>query len=511
MLTAEAEKGRLLVIRADADSRMGTGHVMRCLALARAWQERGGRVVLAGHIGSDSLRQRLSGQGIELMGLVSGPPAAEEMQWLDTLRRQQAGRAEESWIVLDGYQFDQPYQQRLRRSGLKLLVIDDYAHLPAYDADLLLNQNPGGEKLDYQTPPETVLLRGGKYVLLRREFLEARRREIADSPEQAARLLITLGGADPDNATLKVMEALQRLELPAVQAKIIVGPANSHLPLLREWMRGGSLSAELLVDVHDMAPLMQWADAAVTAGGSTCWELACLGVPALVITLADNQRGVARIMAESGAGLDCGWHHALQPDQLAGAIAALCRNRRQRQAMHAAGRALVDGEGADRVAERMLCFPFAFRPAEADDCRQIFAWANDPVIRSASFHRGAIGRQEHEAWFARTLADPDTLFWIIMLHGDRPAGQVRFAINNGEAVISISLAAEYRHAGLGSRAISTACCRLFARGGIDVVHARIRKDNAQSIKSFSRAGFVLHSEEAVQGVPALHMSLRDTR
>jgi RimJ/RimL family protein N-acetyltransferase len=179
--------------------------------------------------------------------------------------------------------------------------------------------------------------------------------------------------------------------------------------------------------------------------------------------------------------------------------------------MHAAGRALVDGDGAGRVAERMLCFPFAFRPAAATDCDRIFAWANDPVIRSASFHNGAISRQEHEAWFARTLADPDTLFWIIMLHGDRPAGQVRFAINNGEAVISISLAAEYRHAGLGSRAISTACCRLFAMGGISVVHARIRKDNAQSVKSFSRAGFVLHSEETVQGVPALHMSLRDTR
>ena len=510
MLTAEAESGRRLIIRADADSRMGTGHVMRCLALAGAWQERGGRVLLAGHIGSDSIRERLNRQRVELFALTSGPQAAEDMQWLDMLRHEPAGRAGEGWIVLDGYQFDNAYQQRLRRSGLKLLVIDDYAHLPAYEADLLLNQNPGSEKLNYQTSPATVLLRGGKYVLLRREFSEARRMGTAAAAEQATRLLITLGGADPDNVTLKVMAALRQLDLP-VQAKIIVGPANPHLPLLREWMGRTSLPAELLTDVADMAPLMQWADAAVTAGGSTCWELACLGVPALVITLADNQRGVARIIAESGAGLDCGWHHTLQPDQLARSIAALGRDQRQRQAMGVAGRALVDGDGADRVAERMLCFPFAFREAGPDDCLQVFEWANDPVIRNASFHRGAIDRQEHEAWFARTLADPATLFWVIMLHGDRQAGQVRFAISNGEAVISISLAAAYRNAGLGSRAISTACCRLFARGGISVVHARIRKDNAQSIKSFTRAGFVLHSEETVQGFPALHMSLRDTR
>jgi UDP-2,4-diacetamido-2,4,6-trideoxy-beta-L-altropyranose hydrolase len=506
MLSAR-DREPLLVIRADADSRMGTGHVMRCLALARAWQERGGRVKLAGRVDSQSLRQWLAAQGVELIELASGPPAADDPAWLDALRRQVAGRAAESWIALDGYQFEHACQQRLRRSGLKLLVIDDYAHLPAYDADLLLNQNPGSEKLHYQTPPETVLLRGGRYVLLRREFLQARRAEVADAPALATRLLVTLGGADPDNVTLAVLAALQLLE-PPVQAKIVAGPANPHLALLREWLQGRALAAELRTDVADMAPLMQWADLAVTAGGGTCWELACLGVPALVVTLADNQRGVAQAMAAGGAGVDLGWHHGLTPEKLACAIGELARDRSRRQAMRVAGRALVDGLGADRVAECMLSYPFAFRPAEESDCRQVFAWANDPVIRGASFQPQAISWPEHEAWFARTLADPDTRFWIIMLHGDRPAGQVRFVSHNEEAVISISLAAEYRGAGLGSLVIGTACRRLSAATGISVVHARIRKDNMQSIKSFTRAGFVVESEEAVAGVPALHMSLR---
>lgn len=158
-----------------------------------------------------------------------------------------------------------------------------------------------------------------------------------------------------------------------------------------------------------------------------------------------------------------------------------------------------------------MYFLFTFRPAELEDCRQVFDWANDPVIRQASFHSSQIGWQEHAQWFERTLADRNTRFWIIMLHGHRPAGQVRFVKSGDEAVISISLAAGYRNAGLGSRAIKMACRRLFAMGGISLVSALVKKENEQSVKSFARAGFERMSEEMVHGVLTLKMSLRDMR
>ncbi|MCK9294050.1 MAG: UDP-2,4-diacetamido-2,4,6-trideoxy-beta-L-altropyranose hydrolase [Desulfobulbaceae bacterium] len=503
--------GQRLIIRADADSRMGTGHVMRCLALAQAWQEQGGSVLLAGLIMGDSLKERLVRQQVELHDLGGGGQACDDMSWLTDLQKQQSKEDEWRWLVLDGYHFECDYQRRLRRAGMKLLVIDDYAHLPQYDADLLLNQNAGSERLNYKVPQKTMLLRGSRYALLRREFRDLRRGEKADPAGQAGHILITLGGADPDNVTLKVIESLQQLELPAMQAKIIVGPANPHLAFLQESMQHSGLQAELLTGVHDMVPLMQWADVAITAGGSTCWELAYLGVPSLVITLADNQRGVAEIMAAAGAGLDCGWHHELQPHTLTRLIKELCGDQRQRVAMSRAGRSLVDGQGAVRVVECMMYFPFTFRPAEQEDCRQVFDWANDPVIRQASFHSRGIGWQEHEQWFERTLADRNTHFWIIMLHGHRPAGQVRFVKSGEEAVISISLGVGYRNAGLGSRAIQMACRRLFAMGGISQVSALVKKENAQSVKSFTRAGFERISEEVVHGVPTLKMTLRDMR
>lgn len=504
--------GQRLIIRADADSRMGTGHVMRCLALAQAWQEQGGSVLLAGRIMGDRLRERLVRQQVELHDTGEGGQAFDDMSWLADLRKQRGREDEWRWLVLDGYHFDVDYQRRLRRAGMKLLVIDDYAHLPRYDADLLLNQNAGSERLNYQVPRETMLLLGSRYALLRREFRSVRPREKADpAAGRAPHILVTMGGADPDNVTLKVIEALQLLELPAVRVKIIVGPANPHLARLQESVRRSELQAELLSGVQDMAPMMQWADVAITAGGSTCWELAYLGVPALIITLADNQRGVAEMMAVAGVGFDCGWHHELQPDTLARQVHELCGDQRQRLAMSRAGRALVDGQGAVRVVECMMSFPFTFRPAEREDCRLVFDWANDPVIRQASFHGSRIGWPEHEQWFARTLADRNTLFWIIMLHGHRPAGQVRFVTSGEEAVISISLAAGSRNAGLGGRAIKMACRRLFAMGGISQVRAMVKKENEQSVKSFARAGFERMSEEMVHGVPTLNMSLRDMR
>jgi UDP-2,4-diacetamido-2,4,6-trideoxy-beta-L-altropyranose hydrolase len=233
-------------------------------------------VLLAGRIMGDRLRERLVRQQVELHDTGDGGQAFDDMSWLADLRKQRGQEDEWRWLVLDGYHFDDDYQRRLRRDGMKLLVIDDYAHLPQYDADLLLNQNAGSERLNYKVPQETMLLLGSSYALLRREFRGARRGKKADSAGQAGHLLITLGGADPDNVTLKVIEVLQQGELPAVMTKIIVGPANPHLALLQESVQHSLLQVELLIGVEDMVPLMQWAEwrsrqAAVPAGSWPIW------------------------------------------------------------------------------------------------------------------------------------------------------------------------------------------------------------------------------------------------
>ena len=343
----------LLIIRADADSRIGTGHVMRCLALAQGWQQHGGKVVLAGKITSVALQQKIKKNGCTLVNVKQPFPAPDDLELLRKLI-QKNGPAACRWIVIDGYHFTADYAQCLRQAGAKILLIDDYAHQAEYSADLLLNQNLGSEGLVYKLNPDAVMLLGNKYVLLRREFLKEQNRENKDVfPEKARHVLVTLGGADPENVTLKVIEALDLLELPQLEVKIIVGPANSYFDLLKDHMYNVSFSRELVTDIKNMVPLMKWADVAITAGGSTCWELAYMGVPALLIVLADNQFGVAGGIVNAGAGLNCGWAHKLQTDKLAARIHQLLADVNQQRLMAKAGRRLVDGRGVQRVIQNM--------------------------------------------------------------------------------------------------------------------------------------------------------------
>lgn len=346
-----SNKGRLLVIRADADGAIGSGHVMRGLALAQEWRGRGGEVVFLGRIGSEYLRQRIISEGCSLHHLAGAYPdqagLAEVMDWLNK-RRAQAG-----WLVLDGYHFDAVYHDAVRSSGWPLLVVDDYARLPEYHADILLNPNAYAEELTYRAEPGTLWLMGARYTPLRREFREAaeQQRKVAD---QGNRILITMGGADPDNVSGRVVGALLALKRDDLKVKIVIGPLNPHRPALNAQLTGAPFSAELLEPVSKMAPLMQWADLAISAAGSTCWELAALGVPMLVTVLADNQEKVVTSLADHGVAINLDWFHSWQPAHLAMVIAELLADQQQRRSMGERGQGLVDGKGAKRVIE-IIC------------------------------------------------------------------------------------------------------------------------------------------------------------
>ena len=194
--------------------------------------------------------------------------------------------------MLDGYHFDPAYQKAIREAGYRLLVVDDTAHLPAYHADVLLNQNIYAPQLTYSYDPHTVLLLGPMYALLRPEFLVWKEWE-RHIPDTARHILVTLGGGDSDNVTLKVIQALHDIRLPDLEIRVIVGPANPHRDSLVAAIEHGPHSVELLFDVTDMPGLMAWADIAVSAAGSTCWELLFMGLPSLVGVLADNQVPIA--------------------------------------------------------------------------------------------------------------------------------------------------------------------------------------------------------------------------
>lgn len=334
---------------------MGVGHVMRCLALAQAWQDAGGAAEFVLDA-PEAVRRRLAGEGLATAAPEGEPGSATDGAAL-AARATAAGAA---WVVVDGYHFSPFYQEQLRSAGLRVLCIDDHAAAARYVADLVLDQNVGAAEEDYRRrAPHTRLLLGLRYALLRRSYLpwRAHRREF---PPVARRLLVTLGGADPHQTTRIILEAVALLAAPAggagggVEVRVVVGGANPHREAVRRQAVALRPPAEVLFSPPELAPHMAWAEAVVVPASVTCWEALFMGVPALVPTTAENQGRSAERLAALGAAVPLGRHTELQPPQVARAIAALLGDPGRRAALSAAGRALVDGQGAARVVTHML-------------------------------------------------------------------------------------------------------------------------------------------------------------
>lgn len=321
---------------------------MRCIALAQAWHDRGGRVVFTSSELPASIKQRLAAERFDLVDVFHRAGSQEDAFETAGIARS----AGAYWVTVDGYQFDASYQRVLKESKLRMLFIDDYGHCAHYSADVVLNQNRSAEADLYRKRESfTQLLLGSRFVLLRREFRNWRD-WTRSFPDIARRILVTLGGGDPDNVTLKVIQALQRFERDELQIMVISGSSNPHYDALESAVKMLP-SAELRHATLDMPDLMAWADVAVLAGGSTVWESAFMGLPSLYLVLAENQAAIAATCDRQGAGISMGRHVKLSAEKIRAALRSLVANPSQRMRMSRAGRECVDGFGSDRVAEEM--------------------------------------------------------------------------------------------------------------------------------------------------------------
>lgn len=460
-----------LLLRADAGPRIGAGHVMRCLALGEAWQDRGGRVAHLGDLDLPGLERRLGESGVER---VSEGVAAE-------------------WVALDGYAFEAGLQRSLRAGGGRTLVLDDTSHLPEYHADLLLNQNLHARNSMYEGKTSAALLLGTRYALLRREFWDLATEE-REPPARPSRLLLTLGGSGEVAPLAQRLAESLATAVAGAELTIIGGAAQGR--------RTGANDAER--DCRRVASRMVETDLAVSAAGSTCWELARCGVPMVLIALADNQRPVGRSLAEAGAARYLGGWEDVPPERVREEVAALAADRVAREAMARAGRALVDAEGGRRVVMRMRGDRIRLRDARRGDMRLLLEWANDPGVRAASFSSAPIEPEQHRRWFEGRLADSRCAIFIAVDELDAPVGQIRFeCTEEGIAVVGVSVAPQARGGGLGNDLIARGVERLTGRCEVRRVDAFVKVENQPSHRAFEKAGFSLADECEVRGVPAL--------
>jgi UDP-2,4-diacetamido-2,4,6-trideoxy-beta-L-altropyranose hydrolase len=332
-----------LLFRTDGSRTMGTGHVMRCLALAQAWRDAGGHAVFVMAETTGGIQARIEAESCKVRAVSCA--AGTEGDWVQTIVLARELAAE--WIVVDGYQFNAEYQDALKAAGFKVLFLDDYGHATHYSADLVLNQNAyADEKLYTARESYTRFLLGPRYCLLRREFASWRgwKREITAIGKK---VLVTMGGSDPDNFTATVIKGL--LSLPNIEATVVVGGSNPHIENLQHMTAEHGGRFRLLTGVSNMPELMAQADLAVSGAGSTCWEMCLLQLPMALVDLADNQKPIACALDEMGAAIHLGSSKNVMANDVGERVVSLLASEAERAGLSERCGKLVDGRGTERV------------------------------------------------------------------------------------------------------------------------------------------------------------------
>lgn len=502
-----------VAFRVDLTQKTGAGHFMRCLALADILLHHGAKVRFVCRDLPRVFEERLIVKGHECLriGIVrsSTQLAKEETaselthsHWLSTSLAQDAvdtalALADRvwDWLIVDHYALDARWERALRPSCRFMMVIDDLADRP-HDCDLLLDQNFGRQQADYApwVAENCVTLIGPRYALLRPEFAEWRpfslsRRVVPN----LKRILISLGGVDNENVTGQVLVNLKRCELPTdCSITVIMGPTAPWLEDVRRLAGDLPWSTNVLVNVSEMASLMAECDLAIGAAGGSAWERCALGLPTVLLVLADNQRPGAIALAASGSAVLLGEVTEIcdSLERVMGQI--IDTNLLARMSRVAAG--IADGEGAGRVFDRLGqtdCNNLNVREAVQDDEGLLLEWANDPTTRNNSFNTNHIVPETHHAWFTLRLNNPVSYrIYIIENSAELPIGLVRFELDEqGGWETSYLLAPNFRGRGLGSSLLETALRQFQREFPGAIVTGRVRNENRASCNIFENIAF----------------------
>jgi UDP-2,4-diacetamido-2,4,6-trideoxy-beta-L-altropyranose hydrolase len=473
---------------------------MRCLALAQAWQDGGGDSIFAMAESTPAVNRRLQDEGMRIEPLSASAGTAEDA----TKTWQLAGKNGAVWIVVDGYNFGSEYQRAIKAAGFKLLFVDDNVHAETYCADLVLNQNIHARTSLYGArDSSTRLLLGPRFAMLRREFRQWRnwRREF---PVCGGKILVTMGGSDPDNLTAKVIEAVRQLSQPGVETVILAGGSNPHLRLIEASIPKESM--RLITDAINVPEWMTWADVAVAGAGTTFWEMCFLGLPGILLVLAENQEGVAAAAERMGIASSLGKAEKVNASAIADKLAELLNSCETRTRQSDAGRRLVDGRGAERVIAFLS--GLQLRRTMESDCEVFWKWANDPEVRAASFRCKPISWESHAEWFRTKLADPNAIIYTVSNRDHAPVGELRYQIEGKRAVLSISLGAQFRGSGFGRKMLAVGTERFFHDSEVESIEAYVKPSNKASLKLFAGAGFLNSSSEIIDGQEAVRFVLK---
>lgn len=499
----------LIAFRADASLEIGSGHVVRCLTLAKALRAAGAECLFLTRDLEANLCDRIRSEGFTCH-LLPAPTAGVEptvgpahARWAKVSWEQDAQDCQlvlkdraVDWLIMDHYAFDRNWQSALRPYVGRVMVWDDLADR-AHDCDVLLDQNLGTKSEDYDPllSDEVKRLIGPKYAQLRPEF-SAQRAEalVSRSNRSLKRVLIAMGGVDQHNATGRILEALESWHnASSLEVSVVLGGQAPYLEALAEKADSFPFVLEIATDVTDMGHRMVEADLAIGAVGGTTWERCALGLPTLMLTIAANQIPAAHALGQTGAAILLGdetsehWQEALTNalDHLSAPDAL------SQMSEVAAG--ICDGDGTARLVRELLQAEVSLRPATLEDARRVWEWRREGGANRYYRSQQEPPYPDHWNWFQRALRSQTTRFWVVQ-QGALPLGYVRLDLTDADrAFVSLCLAEDARGRGIGLSGLVLAEA-IASDLRLTYLDAEIHPDNHASARVFEKAGYAQTGE-----------------
>lgn len=485
-------------IRVDSSTRIGTGHLVRCLTLARNLISRGEEAIFLCQRLEGDVTDLLKSAGFEVLYLEFdqvGKVAFENRDAIESLRL--IRNRSVNRVILDHYDLSLDWEELIGRQVDDLTVIDDFTHRQ-HHCDLLLNQNlvpPNDESYSISANGAAHALIGPKYALLQHQYALLRLiRSIEDS--NVKRISVFMGGSDPDNVTELALRSLVSMEMTNIAIDVVIGSANPHRTQLLSRF-GDNQSITFHSNLSSLAPLFNESDLAVGAGGTTNWERMCLGVPSIVMDIAENQREICVELARAGLIEHIGSSHTILPINIQNAIEKLFSNVNLRKQYSWKGQVTVDGLGANRVVESLMPSDqnsLSLRNTRLGDISLYFNWVNESKVRQSSLSSEPITWLEHEAWF-RSRIDSPTCRMYVLCANNLPIGQVRFEKSGGTWTIDYSLDEFVRGRGWGKTLVEKALAEL-RKSTMGKVVANVKTSNFASRKIFQELDFSTSAHSA---------------
>ncbi|MFH1846283.1 MAG: UDP-2,4-diacetamido-2,4,6-trideoxy-beta-L-altropyranose hydrolase [Candidatus Omnitrophota bacterium] len=475
-----------IFILTEAGKKYGLGHITRCIALYDAFVQKGEKPCFIINSGKD-------------IKDVLGKRKSNIYDWAKKTKKTFDLLNDADIAIIDSYTAPSAFYEKLSSLVRLSVYLDDYGRID-YPKGIVVNGGFWAREIKYSRKTGQGYLLGPDYALLRNVFRSVPKKRINKNPKN---VLLTFGGADPQNITVKLLKELDR-KYPELIKTVVVGKYNACLKSIEKVIS----EKDRLVcnaDANEMKKIMAKADVAVSAAGQTLYELARMGVPALAVLTADNQKYNAKAWQALG-GISC-----TKIDQGKDPVRMILERFEKlisyniRESFYKTFQVDITGEGAGNIVDvliqrskNMLDRPgpghdnifVAIRAVDQKDCRDMWTWRNRPEARKWSFSKEVIGFEDHKKWFERKLKDNKVRMYIAENFSGGKIGHIRFDEIFSEAMVSIHLNPQYYGRGFGSKVIKKAT-ETFLKGNCrtNEIVAEINSDNIASKKAFGRAGY----------------------